>query len=224
MLFSKYWFLPGSGVLLKKKDSIVRSLANTVEAHIINPELIEDKIRQVLKELDLDKERTAKAFNMVIDEVRQPLLSYATSEEMKKRFIGALEREGGVLGEIANYFGIIEYEKVADIFRNRLAERIQEFAIDTSMVKAVVDRQAGKPAPRRDAVPAWLQLITPSELSAWPNGTAVPGGDGIDLWSQKDICSLTPATTASSTFRSAPGLRMYWTEGVTLSHGAIWAL
>jgi len=97
MLFSKYWFLPGSGVLLKKKDSIVRSLANTVEAHIINPELIEDKIRQVLKELDLDKERTAKAFNMVIDEVRQPLLSYATSEQMKKRFIALFERESGVL-------------------------------------------------------------------------------------------------------------------------------
>lgn len=140
MLFSKYWFLPGSGVLLKKKDSIVRSLANTVEAHIINPELIEEKIRQVLKELDLDKERTAKAFNMVIDEVRQPLLSYVTSQQMKKRFMAALEREGGVLGEIANFFGVIEYDKLADTFRDRLAERIQEFTIDAKMVEAVVER------------------------------------------------------------------------------------
>ncbi len=140
MLFSKYWFLPGSGVLLKKKDSIVRSLANTVEAHIINPELIEEKIRQVLKELDLDKERTAKAFNMVIGQVREPLLSYVTSEKMKKRFIAALEREGGDLGEVANYFGIIEYEKLAETFRDRLAERIQEFTIDAKMVEAVVER------------------------------------------------------------------------------------
>jgi uncharacterized membrane protein YheB (UPF0754 family) len=39
MLFEEKWYLPGSGVLIKKHKDIIRSLARTVETHLVNSEI-----------------------------------------------------------------------------------------------------------------------------------------------------------------------------------------
>ena len=36
MLFTKRWYLPGSGVLIKKHEDLIESLSNTIDSYIIN--------------------------------------------------------------------------------------------------------------------------------------------------------------------------------------------
>lgn len=132
MLFTRYWFLPGSGVLLKERDAIIASLADTLEAHILNPGLIESRVRQLSRELD--RERVAAMVNSVLDAARRDLVDYVRAPEQREHIVRALRNEAGFWGSVANSLGIVTYELAADRLTAGLARRIEAFQVTADMV------------------------------------------------------------------------------------------
>jgi uncharacterized membrane-anchored protein YjiN (DUF445 family) len=79
MLFEKDWYLPGSGVLLKKQREIIESLATTVEAHLINREMLQEELRKLLAPMKIDK--VEKILNQVMEEFRNDVREYLKTED-----------------------------------------------------------------------------------------------------------------------------------------------
>lgn len=138
MLFTRYWFLPGSGVLLKEKDAIILSLADTMEAHILNPGLIETRVRQLAREID--KQAVADAINAIVDETRTDLILYVRAPEQRRQIVTALRDEGGFWGSLADSLGVMTYEVVADRLTTGIARQIESFTVTVPMVDAAMEK------------------------------------------------------------------------------------
>lgn len=137
MLFTHYWYLPGSGVLLKEKDSIIASLADTMEEHILNPELIEDRVHELAA--NMDPAKVAVAANAIIDEMRPDLVAYANAPEQRERMMATLHEEGGFWGSMANSLGLMTYDEVADRFAAGITLQIETFEISQEMVESALE-------------------------------------------------------------------------------------
>jgi hypothetical protein len=138
MLFTRYWFLPGSGVLLKERDAIIATLADTMEQHILNPTLIEGRVVQLASEIDRDK--VASLINSVLDDVREDLIVFARAPEQRTRIVESLRVEGGFWGSMADALGIVTYEVVADRLTAAVAEQIRTFRVTGGLVEAAMER------------------------------------------------------------------------------------
>jgi uncharacterized membrane protein YheB (UPF0754 family) len=136
MLFTKYWFLPGSGVLLKERDAIIVSLADTMEEHILNPSLVEEKIRQLSR--DVDRDRIAEVVNELLDEVRGDLVAYIRASNQREQIVETLRREGGFWGSMADSLGLVTYELVADRLTAGIAREIETFQVTGEMVETAI--------------------------------------------------------------------------------------
>ena len=134
MLFTEAWYLPGSGVLLKRKDAIVVSLAETMEQHILNPSLIESRVRELARAIDSD--RVIAGLNAIVDELRADMVRLVQAPEQKERIGAAVRREGGFWGDMADAAGIVRYADIADRIAAGLVKQIDEFQVDRSMLDA----------------------------------------------------------------------------------------
>lgn len=126
MLFTRVRFLPGSGVLLTQRDKIIASLADTMERHILNPQLIERKVQDLAA--NLDRARLLATANLVVDEVRPDLIAFINAPEQRAQITAAIRREGGFWGDMAHAIGVVTYDTVADricqgLTRQMLAKR-----------------------------------------------------------------------------------------------------
>lgn len=138
MLFTRHWFLPGSGVLLKERDAIIVSLADTMEQHILNPRLIESRVVELAGQVD--RERVADVLNGLLDETRSDLIDFARAPEQRRQIVAALKVEGGFWGSMADALGIVTYDVVADRLTAGLAEQIRRFRITGALVEAALAR------------------------------------------------------------------------------------
>gem|GEM_PF-2213134 len=136
MLFTQYWFLPGSGVLLKEKDAIILSLADTVEQHILNPDLIAGKVRDLSN--GANTEPIAVAANAVVDELRPDLIAYVNAPPQREKMIASLHEEGGFWGGMANSLGLMPYEEVADRLAAGISAQIEDFEVTPEMVESAL--------------------------------------------------------------------------------------
>ncbi|MFN2114803.1 MAG: DUF445 family protein [Anaerolineae bacterium] len=136
MLFTHYWYLPGSGVLLKEKDAIVLSLADTMEEHILNPDLIAGKVHEL--EANFEPAGAASVANAVLDEIRPDLVAYANAPAQRERLVAALREEGGFWGGMANSLGLMTYDEVADRFAAGLSTQVAAFEITEDMVESAL--------------------------------------------------------------------------------------
>ena len=134
MLFTERWYLPGSGVLIKQKDAIVRSLADTLEEHILNPSLIESRVRELAG--NIDRTRIAGGINAAVDEIRPDLVAYVTAPEQRDQVAEAIRREGGFWGDMANALGIMTYGDVTDRLLAGIVDQIDRFRVTPEMVDA----------------------------------------------------------------------------------------
>ena len=134
MLFTETWFLPGSGVLLKRKDAIVVSLAETMQEHILNPSLIEARVRQLARAIDYD--RVIEGLNAIVDELRADTIRFILAEDQRTRIGAAVQSEGGFWAEMANAAGIIRYSDIADRIAAGLVKQVQDFTLDRRMLEA----------------------------------------------------------------------------------------
>jgi uncharacterized membrane-anchored protein YjiN (DUF445 family) len=132
MLFEHKWYLPGSGVLLKERDAIIATLADTMEEHILNPALIEGKVHELAR--NLDRDRIAAGANDVIDEIRPDLIAYVSAPEQRAQIIAALRREGGFWGAMADSIGLVTYDVLTDRLVDGIAQQINAFRVDAAMV------------------------------------------------------------------------------------------
>lgn len=136
MLFEEIPFVPGSGILLREKDRIIASLADTMEEHILNPALVEARVREITG--DIDRERMARAINGLLDELRPVLVAMVDTPEHRVLVRASLEQEGGALGQIADRLGIVTYHDLSDRLLAAIAEQVEAFTIDEDMVDAVL--------------------------------------------------------------------------------------
>lgn len=138
MLFEEIPFVPGSGILLRERERIIASLADTMEEHILNPELVEDRVREITG--DIDRERLAIALNGLLDELRPVLVEMVDTPEHRALVRASLEEEGGALGQLADRLGIVTYENLAGKLLVGVAEQVEAFRVDEPMVDRVFEQ------------------------------------------------------------------------------------
>lgn len=134
MIFTRHRFLPGSGVLERRKDAIVVSLAETMEEHILNPSLIEARVRELVA--GLDRERLLKGLNAVVDTFRQDLILFISAPEQRAGIARAVRREGGFWGDMADAVGVVTYENLGDRIVSGLVRQLEEFRVDAPILAA----------------------------------------------------------------------------------------
>jgi uncharacterized membrane protein YheB (UPF0754 family) len=138
MLFEKKWFLPGSGVLLKKHKEIIRSLARTVETHLVNSEMLQAEMKKLLKPVNAEK--AEEIINNVIDEFRGDVREYLQSQDVHDEIRDALKTKLGFLGSFLNVTRIKEYDEMTDAIVGELRERIDRLRISKQMVLRAVQK------------------------------------------------------------------------------------
>lgn len=143
MLFEKFLNLPFTGALLIYREKIIRSLAETVESHIINA----DEIEKLLKEHvgEIDKERIKNSLNVFLDEIREDLCRYLRSEntraEIKNRISGMVKNLNFV-GRSLIKIGLTgnKIDGVVDSIVSELEAEVKRFEVETSMIEPVLER------------------------------------------------------------------------------------
>ncbi len=138
MLFEKNWYLPGSGVLLKKQREIIESLATTVESHLINREMLQEELRKLLAPMKIDK--VEKILNQVIEEFREDVRKYLNEGRTRDEITLTLRTRLGFLGKFLNATRIKEYEEMADTIVAELDKRIADFRVSRQMLAKTIQR------------------------------------------------------------------------------------
>lgn len=138
MLFEKKWFLPGSGVLLKKHEDIIRSLARTVEKHLVNSEMLQAELQKLLKPVNAEK--AEEIVNNVIDEFRGDVREYLLSQKVRDEIRDALRTKLGFLGAFLNVTRIKEYDDMTEAIVTELRERIDRLRITKQMILRTIQK------------------------------------------------------------------------------------
>lgn len=138
MLFEKKWYLPGSGVLLKKHKDIIRSLARTVETHLVNSEMLQAEMKKLLKQVDTDK--AEQIINKVIDEFRDAVREYLQSQKVHDEIRDALKTKLGFLGKFLNVTRIKEYDEMTGAIVGELHERINRLRVSKLMILRTIQK------------------------------------------------------------------------------------
>ena len=134
MIFTRHRFLPGSGVLERRKDAIVASLAETMEEHILNPSLIEARVRELAA--GLDQERLLRGLNAVVDTFREDLVRFISAPEQRQAIARAVRQEGGFWGDMADAVGVVTYQDIGDRIVTGLVGQIRGFRVDAPILQA----------------------------------------------------------------------------------------
>jgi uncharacterized membrane protein YheB (UPF0754 family) len=138
MLFEKKWYLPGSGVLLAKHKEIIRSLARTVETHLVNSEMLQAEMKKLLKPVNADK--AGEIINHIIDEFRDDVRGYLASREVHDEIRDALKTKLGFLGSFLNVTRIKEYDEMTDAIVGELHDRIGRLRISKEMLQRILQK------------------------------------------------------------------------------------
>lgn len=134
MIFTRHWFLPGSGVLERRKDAIVASLAETMEQHILNPSLIDARVRELAA--GLDREQLLQGLNAVVDAFREDIIRFVSAPEQRAVITRAVRQQGGFWGDMADAVGVVTYENLGDRIIGGLVRQIERFRIDATVLAA----------------------------------------------------------------------------------------
>jgi len=138
MLFEKKWYLPGSGVLLKKHKDIVRSLARTVETHLVNSEMLQAEMKKLLAPVNADK--AGEIMNSIIDEFRGDVRDYLQSQPVHDEIRDALKARLGFLGRFLNVTRIKEYDEMTHAIVGELRERIDRLQVSKELVDRTLEK------------------------------------------------------------------------------------
>jgi uncharacterized membrane protein YheB (UPF0754 family) len=138
MLFDRKWFLPGSGVLLKKHREIVDSLADTVESHLISTDMIQEELRKILAPVKI--ESAERVLNRIVDEFRVDVRNHLRSERTRQNIEVGLRTKLGFLGKFLNVTRIKEYEEMTDAIVVELDRQLSEFKITKAMLVKAIEK------------------------------------------------------------------------------------
>ena len=138
MLFEKKWFLPGSGVLLKKHKDIIRSLARTVERHLVNSETLQAEMKKLLEPVNADK--AEEIINNIIDNFRDDVREYLQSQEVHDEIRDALKTKLGFFGKFLNVTRIKEYDEMTDAIVGELHERIDRLRVSKQLIQKTIQK------------------------------------------------------------------------------------
>jgi uncharacterized membrane protein YheB (UPF0754 family) len=138
MLFRKYWYFPGSGIILKNRIQIINSLAESIETHILNIELVQEKLKNLIDRVNTDKIKNT--LNMVIDEFRDDILQHINSRAIHAKVVAILKENLGTTGKILNFTGIKDYDTLAHQILDYFDNYIETFIITDSMIGNAMEK------------------------------------------------------------------------------------
>lgn len=138
MLFDRKWFLPGSGVLLKKHREIIDSLADTVESHLISTDMIQEELRKILAPVRI--ENAERILNRIIDDFRGDIRDQLKSEKTRVNIENTLRTRLGFLGKFLNVTRIKEYEEMTDTIIAELDRQLSEFKVTKAMLVKAIEK------------------------------------------------------------------------------------
>lgn len=137
MLFERRWYLPGSGVLLKSRQKIIESLAETVEKHVLNTELLEEWLREKLLRVHIKDMRNA--LNSVLEEFREDLIRYVESGEVRTRLIDAAENVIDRMGFLRHMVRLLTTKEIlAARITAHLSAEISRFRFSDAMMEGFI--------------------------------------------------------------------------------------
>ena len=138
MMFHRRWYLPGSGVIEKKRDVIIAAIADTVAEHILNPETLQDRLAEALREINV--ERITLTLNALAREFRDDAIEYVNSEATLRRVAELLRDRLGTVGWISNAVRYRTYESMAREVLGFVDARLRHFEVTEEMVRRIVER------------------------------------------------------------------------------------
>ena len=138
MMFHQRWYLPGSGVIEKKRDVIIAAIAAAVAEHFLNPETLQARLAEALREINV--ERITRTLNAVSREFRDDAIEYVNSEATLQRVAELLRDRLGTIGWISNAFRYRTYESMAREVLSFVDSRLRRFEVDEEMVRRIIER------------------------------------------------------------------------------------
>lgn len=143
MLFEKYLNLPFTGALLIYREKIIRSLAETIESHIINAEEIERLLKEHVGAID--KEHIKDSLNVFVNEIRGDLRQYIrsanTREEIKNK-IRQMVKSLNFIGRSLIKIGLTErkIDELVNTIIYELETEVDKFKVSASMIEPVFEK------------------------------------------------------------------------------------
>ncbi len=139
MLFEKKVYLPGSGVLYKQRDEIIRSLAKTAEKHLLNTDLMKQRVSEEIRKLDLRRSR--RSLNHIVEMFKDDVVGYLGSpaaHRKVKRLLKRMARHSrlGVIPRILLLLGLKDkqFDEVTEDILTELRGQVAVFEITNRML------------------------------------------------------------------------------------------
>lgn len=130
--------VPGSGALLDHRAAIEQTIADAVAAQVASPALIARHIRALSTRVE--PVGMARLANQALDAVRPELVAFIDGPAQRARLREMVRRRGGLLGEMANSFGVVSYDAVVGRIVDAVVAEVRAFHVAPEQAAAALER------------------------------------------------------------------------------------
>lgn len=147
MLFERYPFLPGSGVIPRNREKIINGLAESVEKEWLTPESIKGHfagldlgslVRSGLNKLKDDDD----LLKMILHEVSTNGVSWVDNHQFLDFLAKKIREKVGRLGHLAHNVGVVDFDEIAVDVAENIANEIKHLPENEQLKTLIRDELA----------------------------------------------------------------------------------
>lgn len=145
MLFYRYSFLPGSGVIPRNRERIIDALANAVEREWLTPETI----KQRLAKLDLNQllqnglrrlKDNEELLDTILHQISQNGVRWVDSPQFLDFLASKIREKVGRVGKFAHNVGVVDIDEIAVSAAENLATEIKKLPENEEIKQIIRDQ------------------------------------------------------------------------------------